>query len=94
MCGKPDGTLDPPRKCLCPARRPPQFRPRLETFFNAHGVQVVVHDPGARQHPDLQRELVEDLLSIVTSFSGRLYGLRSHAKARALVQAVKDVVAS
>ena len=64
----------------------------LETFFNSHGVQLVVHDPVAKQEPDLQRELVADLLSIVTSFSGRLYGLRSHSKARALVQVVKDAV--
>ena len=40
----------------------------------------------------VHQELVEDLLSIVTSFSGRLYGLRSQAKARALVQAVKGAV--
>lgn len=35
---------------------------------------------------------MEDLISIVTSFSGKLYGLRSHSKARALVKAVKDSV--
>ena len=64
----------------------------LETFFASHGVRLVVHDQVEKQDHDLQQELVEDLLSIVTSFSGRLYGLRSHSKARALVQAVKDVV--
>jgi predicted site-specific integrase-resolvase len=38
--------------------------------------RVVVLD---RQETSPEGELVEDLLSIVTSFSGRLYGLRSHS---------------
>jgi putative resolvase len=36
-------------------------------------------------------DLVRDMLAIVTSFSGRLYGSRS-AKARALTRAVKSTV--
>jgi putative resolvase len=36
-------------------------------------------------------DLVRDMLAIVTSFSGRLYGARS-AKARALARAVKSTV--
>jgi len=35
---------------------------------------------------------VHDLLAIVTSFSGKLYGLRSHQRARALVEAVRGHV--
>ena len=64
----------------------------LEQFFASHGVRLVVHEPSDSASQGVHRELVEDLLSIVTSFSGRLYGLRSHAKARALVQAVQGVV--
>jgi predicted site-specific integrase-resolvase len=47
---------------------------------------------GEEDRKSLQQELVDDLISIVTSFSGKLYGLRSHSKARALVKAVKDGV--
>jgi predicted site-specific integrase-resolvase len=36
-------------------------------------------------------ELVRDMLAVITSFSGRLYGSRS-AKARALTRAVKSTV--
>jgi predicted site-specific integrase-resolvase len=64
----------------------------LETYFTAHGVRLVVHEQPGAATP--QEELVEDLLSIVTSFSGRLYGLRSHSKARALVDAVREVVSA
>ena len=60
----------------------------LEAFFQAHGVRLVVHEASLdRQEPHQER--VEDLLAIVTSFSGRLYGLRSPSKARALVEAVR-----
>ncbi|NJE13876.1 IS607 family transposase, partial [Thermococcus sp. LS2] len=37
------------------------------------------------------KELVEDLLAIVTSFAGKLYGARSHKKKR-LVEAVKNAL--
>jgi putative resolvase len=40
-----------------------------------------------------QDELVRDLITIITSFSGRLYGLRSH-KTKKLIQTVKEVVQS
>ena len=65
----------------------------LERYFASHGVDLIVHEPVAERSPGGHQELVEDLLSVVTSFSGRLYGLRSHSKARALVQAVQEVVA-
>jgi putative resolvase len=47
---------------------------------------------GEDDKKSLQEELVDDLISIVTSFSDRLYGPRSHSKARDLVKAVKDRV--
>ena len=37
------------------------------------------------------QELVEDLIEIVTSFAGRLYGLRSHKKKR-LVEGFKKLL--
>jgi putative resolvase len=63
----------------------------LEQFFAGYGVRIHVVDGGADKK-SLQEELVDDLISIVTSFSGKLYGLRSHGKARELVSAVKGVV--
>lgn len=40
-----------------------------------------------------QEELVQDLVAIITSFSARLYGLRSH-KTKKLLTTVKEVTAS
>ena len=63
----------------------------LESFFSGYDVTIHVVD-GEDDKKFLQEELVDDLISIVTSFSGRLYGLRSHSKARDLVKAVKEHV--
>jgi len=62
-----------------------------ENFFSGYGVTIHVVD-GEDDRKSLQEELVDDLISIVTSFSGRLYGLRSHSKAQALVEAVREHV--
>jgi len=52
----------------------------LSAFFLNYGCQLeLVHDNGKPQ--SLQEELVEDLIAIVPSFSGRVHGLRS-AKSR------------
>jgi predicted site-specific integrase-resolvase len=40
-----------------------------------------------------QDELVKDLITIITSFAGGLYRLRSH-KTKRLIQTVKEVVRS
>ncbi|MDA8144551.1 MAG: hypothetical protein M0Z27_00615 [Thermaerobacter sp.] len=56
-------------------------------------MSVTVHlADGVEDRKSLQEELVEDLLSVVTSFSGKLYGLRSHRKARELVETVREVI--
>jgi predicted site-specific integrase-resolvase len=39
----------------------------------------------------LEQELVKDMLAIVTSFSGKLYGMRSHKKKR-IVENVKEAL--
>ncbi|RLI84868.1 MAG: IS607 family transposase [Archaeoglobales archaeon] len=60
----------------------------LEDFFNSHGVRIeVVFGEG----PRLQQELIEDLITIVTSFAGRLYGMRSHKKKK-VVESVKQAI--
>ena len=65
----------------------------LEEFFSGYGVRIHVVD-GQEDRKSVQEELVDDLIAIVTSFSGKLYGLRSHSQARALVAAVKGHVAA
>ena len=60
--------------------------PYLETLFEVLGVQLVVI---SNQEPeDAQAELVKDMLSVVTSFSAKLYGMRVGRRARAAVKAV------
>jgi len=61
----------------------------LEQYFNSHGVEIeVIFDDGGKTP---EKELVEDLIAIVTSFAGKLYGARSRKKKR-LVEAVKNAL--
>ena len=48
----------------------------LELYFNSHDVELVVMNDDAEDKSP-QQELIEDLMSIIASFSGKLYGLRS-----------------
>jgi len=63
----------------------------LKELFEAYGVKVIV---AFHEEPkDYYQELVEDLIAIVTSFAGRIYGKRSRKYKRvveAVEQAVKD----
>jgi excisionase family DNA binding protein len=61
----------------------------LEHFFNQHGVRVEV--AFSEEPRDAYQELVEDLIEIVTSFAGKLYGMRSHKKKR-LVEGFKKLL--
>jgi len=51
----------------------------LRRYFGSHGASIVVaRQPATRS---MQDELVEDLIAIVTSFSGRVHGMRGcHGK--------------
>jgi excisionase family DNA binding protein len=50
----------------------------LEHFFKQFGVRI---EAAFGEEPrDAYQELVEDLIEIITSFAGKLYGLRSHKK--------------
>jgi len=61
----------------------------LEELFKAYGVRVIV---ALQEEPeDYMQELVEDLIEIVTSFAGRIYGKNSH-KYRKVVEAVEQAV--
>lgn len=61
----------------------------LEEFFSSHGVRIEV--VFGEEPKDLQQELVEDLIVIVTSFAGGLYGMRSHKK-KMVVESVKQAI--
>ena len=63
----------------------------LETLFACFGVTLTVLEPGAEKTPE--QELTEDLLALIASFSGRLYGMRSH-KQKELLQCAQVVLTS
>lgn len=48
----------------------------LEAYFHSHNTKIMVLNQEAIQDP--QKELSADLIAIITSFSGKIYGLRSH----------------
>ena len=48
----------------------------LETTFNHEGVRIIVIRDEAHEKA-VQEELVEDMMALIASFSGKLYGLRS-----------------
>jgi len=60
----------------------------LEQYFNSHGVEIEVI---FEEEKTPEKELVEDLLTIVTSFAGKLYGARSHKKKK-LVQGFRQLL--
>ena len=62
----------------------------LRSLFSGYGVTLTVLSPDEDKTPEL--EVTEDLLAIIASFAGRLYGLRSRKKA-ALVACAKQVLA-
>jgi putative resolvase len=62
----------------------------LQTFFGCFDVTLTVLEPGEERTPE--QELTDDLLALIASFSGRLYGMRSH-KQQALVACAKQVLA-
>lgn len=51
----------------------------LETVFNAKGVKIII----VKQHTEeisVEQELMNDMMSLIASFSGKLYGMRSKGK--------------
>ena len=63
----------------------------LATLFACFGVTLTVLEPGADKTPE--QELTDDLLRLLASFSGRLYGMRSH-KQKELLQCAQAVITS
>jgi len=61
----------------------------FQQFCTSYGTRVeVLNDP---LYKSPQEELVQDLITIIAHFSGKLYGLRSH-KAKKVVSSVKSLV--
>jgi len=61
----------------------------LEYFFKQYGARIeVVY---GEEPKDAYQELVEDLIAVVTSFTGKLYGVRSHRKKK-LVEGFKKLL--
>jgi len=61
----------------------------LEYFFKQYGVRVEV--ALGEEPKDSHQELVEDLIEIITSFAGKLYGMRGHRKKK-LVEGFKKLL--
>lgn len=61
----------------------------LRQAFAAYGTTLEVMDPEPTETP--VHELAQDLIAIITSFSARLYGLRSH-KTKQLLPTTRAVV--
>ena len=61
----------------------------LGYFLNQYGVRVEV--VFGEEPKDAYQELVEDLIEVVTSFAGKLYGMRSRRK-RKLVEGFKKLL--
>ena len=59
----------------------------VEKVCNIHGTEIVEID--GEEILSANEELTKDLISIITSFSARLYGLRSH-KLKNILEAVKE----
>ena len=63
----------------------------LETLFSCFDVTLTVLEPGEEKTPE--QELTDDLLALIASFSGRLYGMRS-PKQKELLQCAQAVLTS
>lgn len=49
----------------------------IETICNMKGVEIVIMQADS-DNKSVEQELAEDIMSLLASFSGKLYGLRSH----------------
>ena len=48
----------------------------LEDFFSSYGVNITVLEE--REDKSVQEEMVDDMIALITSFSGKIHGMRSH----------------
>ena len=60
----------------------------LEEFFKNCGTEIVVIN---EKEKTPQEELIEDLITIISHFAGKLYGMRSH-KYKKVVEGAKKLI--
>jgi len=60
----------------------------LQQFFQSYGAEIVVIN---QEEKTPREELVEDLITIISSFAGKLYGMRSR-KYRKVVEGAKQLL--
>ena len=60
----------------------------LEEFFKSYGTEIVVIN---KEEKSPQEELIEDLITIISHFAGKLYGMRSH-KYKKVVEGAKQLI--
>ncbi len=58
----------------------------LEEFFKSYGAEIVVIN---EEEKTPQEELIEDLITIISHFAGKLYGMRSHKYKKVVEDAKK-----
>jgi predicted site-specific integrase-resolvase len=61
----------------------------LQALFDSFGVTLTVLDPN--EDKTVEQERTDDMLALLASFSGRLYGMRSH-KQKELLKCAKEVI--
>jgi excisionase family DNA binding protein len=61
----------------------------LQVLFESFGVTLTILEPGEGR--TAEQELTDDLLALIASFSGRLYGMRSH-KQQELLKCAQAVI--
>jgi len=59
----------------------------LESFFKSYGMEIVIN----HEEKSLQEELVEDLITIISHFAGKLYGIRSY-KYKKVIEGAKKLI--
>ena len=60
-------------------------------LFESFGVTLTVLEPDETKTPEA--DLVRDMLSLIASFSGQMFGMRSH-KQKELLKCAKGVLTS
>ena len=60
----------------------------LKEFFKSYGTEIIVIN---KKYRTPQEELVEDLITIISHFAGKLYGMRSH-KYKKLTKTIQEIV--
>ena len=60
----------------------------LEEFFRSYGTEIVVINEDEKTP---QEELIEDLITVISHFAGKLYGMRSH-KYKKVIEGAKQII--